>query len=503
MTTEQTAKPTTALTLPQRAAVALGSAETEKKLTLLVKESKTITEIKNGDGREQCHTAYMKLKNTRVAIEKTGKAARDDATKFSKAVIEEEHRLVGLISDEEDRLQKIRDAWDERIEAERQAKIEAERQRIADIQTRINDMRNAPLKAVGMPSAAIRHAAQLVADIVIDEQFAEFRDQAMTVRSDAFNKLEAAALAAEKQEAEAARLKEEREELARLRQEAEARRIENDRKVAEERAAQEARIAQQQAEFEAKRNAELAALEESRRQAEREAAEQRAKQEAELAQQRAELARQQAERDAEAAMQAKEAREAQEAAQALIAAEQERLRMERAAFEREQAEIAEAKRVQEEADRIAMEHTRLTEIAETFLNEAKQKKEAVEWAYSFNEEAYHGEEPTIEAAIAEALAEFDNNPEEHSDYFWVGQCKRFYAKGDADLVIDYLQECAYEECGEYAETYLDDVTDAERKELSDFITAWAARVDRSNFYTIEKAQKITVEAARRQLQETA
>ena len=66
---------TTELTLPQRAAVALGAAEHEKQLILLVAESKTITEIKNADGRTQCHAAYMKLKNARVAIAATSKTA--------------------------------------------------------------------------------------------------------------------------------------------------------------------------------------------------------------------------------------------------------------------------------------------------------------------------------------------------------------------------------------------------------------------------------------------
>ena len=80
------------LTMPERAAVALGTAEHEKTLIELSKKYADIVEIKNPAGREQTHGAYMMLKNARVSIEKAGKDARDDATKFSKAVIAEVDR---------------------------------------------------------------------------------------------------------------------------------------------------------------------------------------------------------------------------------------------------------------------------------------------------------------------------------------------------------------------------------------------------------------------------
>ena len=91
---------TNELTLPQRAAVALGAAEHEKQLALLVAEAQTITEIKNADGRTQCHATYMTLKNARVAISKTGKVAREDAKAFCDAVIAEERRLISIIEAE-------------------------------------------------------------------------------------------------------------------------------------------------------------------------------------------------------------------------------------------------------------------------------------------------------------------------------------------------------------------------------------------------------------------
>lgn len=128
---------TTALTVVQRASVALGATEHEKKLVELAKQSVAITTISNNGGLQECHAARMRLKNARIEIEKLGKSARDDATKFSKAVIAEEARLVALIEPEEKRLQAIQDAWDAAREAERIAHENAERERLARIQEAI------------------------------------------------------------------------------------------------------------------------------------------------------------------------------------------------------------------------------------------------------------------------------------------------------------------------------------------------------------------------------
>ena len=72
--------------------VALGSSKAEIDLVELASKSKTIVAITNKDGRTECHAAAMTAKDARVSIEKAGKAAREDATAFSKAVIAEERR---------------------------------------------------------------------------------------------------------------------------------------------------------------------------------------------------------------------------------------------------------------------------------------------------------------------------------------------------------------------------------------------------------------------------
>ena len=89
-------KPTTELTVTARAALALSSEQTRKDLKELVAKSANIREVKNAAGRDECHGAAMALVRARTTITKTGKAAREDAAAFQKAVIAEEKSLIAI-----------------------------------------------------------------------------------------------------------------------------------------------------------------------------------------------------------------------------------------------------------------------------------------------------------------------------------------------------------------------------------------------------------------------
>ncbi|MCG2586538.1 hypothetical protein [Massilia sp. TS11] len=243
----ETTQAQTALTLPQRAAVALNSSKTEEDLRALVASSIDITEVKNSAGRDQAHAIGMRLRTARTSIEKTGKAAREDAKEFCAAVIAEERRLIDIIQPEEQRIIKMRDDYDAAIEAERQAKIAAERSRIEGIQNRIKEMANAPLSVIGAGSGAIGMKLSALLAVEIDDSFAEFKDQAASARASSLEALEraygaalqaeeSARIAEEQRRAEAARIEAERAELAALRAEKEAReraQAEQDRVAAE------------------------------------------------------------------------------------------------------------------------------------------------------------------------------------------------------------------------------------------------------------------------------
>jgi hypothetical protein len=289
---------TKALTVIERAALALGTDDDDKTLIALAAKSADIIEIKNAAGRTQCHAAAMELGRVRIATTKTGKDAREDANAFQKAVIVEVARRIAFIEPEERRLLALRDAWDEAREAEKRAKAEAEAKRVAMIREHIEDIRAIAVRAVGRSGAAIQVEIVDLAELGIDiSRFAEFTGEAEQVRAATLEKLRELRTAAFAREAEAKRLAEERAALEReraalveqQRQDAAAR-AEQERKDAEARAAREADERAQREREEAERR-EQQAREDAKRRAAFEAEQQR------LAAERAEVARRQAEVD--------------------------------------------------------------------------------------------------------------------------------------------------------------------------------------------------------------
>ena len=312
--------PVAALTVIERASIALDASNTEKALMALVEKSKTITEVKDSAGRAQCHRAAMDLADARIAIQKTGKSARDDATKFSKAVIAAEASLIAITQPEEARLLAIRNAWDEKIEAEKAAAAAAERSRVTAIATKITDIK--AYAALAMQCRTSERVAGLIAKVadmpITAEVFAEFEDEAIEAKRVTMEQMEQVEQRLQADEAERSRIKAE--------QEAEAARL----------AAERAELARQQAEAaaaQAKAAADLKAAQEAQAKADQEAAAARAAAEAEAQAKRdAEAAELQRQRDAFAAEQSA-ARAAQQAEAARLQAQADELARQRAELE--------------------------------------------------------------------------------------------------------------------------------------------------------------------------
>ena len=328
--TTQAAPATTALTLPQRAAVALGAVDFEAKIKEQVAASTDITAVIDPAGREQAHRIGMNLLKLRTGIKAVGEAARKDATDFSKAVIAKEKDLIALITPEENRVFELRDAYDTKVEAEKQAAIAKERERITAIQADIAAIHDAPLELVGKSAVDIQAAAATVAAIVVDkERFAEFEKDAAKVVAEVSAKLASLHAAAVANEEEAARIAAERAELAQLREAAaEARRIaqvEADRIAAQRQAEDDRRAAlaaEQEAEALRQREAHAAEL---KKQADAQAEQNRLEQ-VEIARQRQELLEMQAAAaeaarlaQVEADRMANDAAQAEQAAQLAVA----------------------------------------------------------------------------------------------------------------------------------------------------------------------------------------
>ena len=335
----------------ERAKQALTVCATEAALAELAAKSRDIVTITNADGYQQVHGARMALKTMRVTIEKTGKAAREDATAFQKAVIAEERRLIGIIAPEEERLGTLQTAWDEARAAEKRAKEEAERARVQAIQTKLAKLAALPevYTSALPPTDIARVIEQIEGGLTFDYQ--EFAPQAEAARQAALVALRRSHVeAVEREEREAA---EEAARAAKAAQEA-AEAAEREAKAKAAREAEEKRLREERARFEAeqaearrKSEAERARIAEEERKAReaREAEEarlraQREAEEAKLAEQRAELERQQreqAERQAEIERKEREAK----------AAEEERAWLEKREEERKAAEAARERADQE------------------------------------------------------------------------------------------------------------------------------------------------------------
>ena len=266
----------TELQVIERAQTALGFVERKAQLTALAHTSVRIVAITNTAGRDECHAAAMVLKNTRVDIQKVGKEAREDATKFSKAVIVTEGELVGIIQPEETRLLAIRDAYDKAIEDAKLAEAAAETARVEALQAKVDAIRAAPGMLIGQPADAL--ASWLSAfklEEPTEEVFGELIEAARYARESTIARVQHMHTAQVAHEAEQAKIIAERAELAELRA-AQDTRLEAQKKAADEARGEADRIAgierdrlAEAARAEAKRLADIAAEQAVKDEAER------------------------------------------------------------------------------------------------------------------------------------------------------------------------------------------------------------------------------------------
>ena len=288
MTTTQLA------TLPpvERAIAALSFETVRAEVSKLATQYADITAISNKAGRDQAHAAAMTLKNRRVEIQRRAKEVREDAVAFQKAVIAKGDELAALIEPEEQRLLKLRDAWDAEQERIKREAAEAEQRRKQGHEAKIADIRSVVVDSSGKSALCLQHIISgLEMEDVSEASFEEYAPVASRAKAETLDKLRAMKAEAEareaeqarikaEQEAEAKRLAAEREELARLRAEADARRKEEEAKAAEARAAEAARLAAERAEIAKQREEQEAKARAERAELERQAAELRAQQEA-------------------------------------------------------------------------------------------------------------------------------------------------------------------------------------------------------------------------------
>lgn len=285
------------------------------------KYSNVVYDLTTTKGDKEARQARAELVKVRTSADK---AYKD----WNQPILEQQRIArdkVAYIKGEVDKLEKPIDdqikADEDRREAERKAKAEAEVVRIKTIRDRINVIAGLPLAVISMGSEQISAVISDLSSMPLNEErFAEFLDEAVRLTEEMKIKLAEVRDAALAREQEAARIERERQELeqARARQEAEAA-LERERLAREAQALEDAR---QQQEEEANRQRIIA--EESQRQAAVNAAKDA--------------------QDAAAAIRAQQDAFAEErkAAERVLREEQDRIRELRAELARERAEQAAA-----------------------------------------------------------------------------------------------------------------------------------------------------------------
>jgi len=251
------------LTVLERAKQALSIEYTEAQLKTLSGKFSDIAEIKDDDDYSLVKGACREFQKVRVSIEKTGKAARDDANKFAKAVISEEKRLLKIFVPEENRLKALRKDVDDKHIREAAEKLAKETARKEAIEGKILYIRSFAENLFGQDVASLEGALDIVENIQITEDaYQEYEDNAVIAKNAVVTKLSAAI--AERKELEI--LRAQQEDKARIQAEAQAK---LDAESAKLRAQQDA-IDKEKAEIEAAKHAEAEKkLAEERKEAEK------------------------------------------------------------------------------------------------------------------------------------------------------------------------------------------------------------------------------------------
>lgn len=110
-------------------------------LQKLVEETKgvTVSDFTNKAQLKLVKDSRLKLRDARLSITKAGKAIREDALKFQKAVVAKEKELVGIIEPEEERLGALEDrAEKEREVNDRKELLPRRRERLVAADPQIN-----------------------------------------------------------------------------------------------------------------------------------------------------------------------------------------------------------------------------------------------------------------------------------------------------------------------------------------------------------------------------
>lgn len=113
------------------------------------------------------------------------------------------------------------------------------------------------------------------------------------------------------------------------------------------------------------------------------------------------------------------------------------------------------------------------------------KETGTQYSWSTDEERFHDQCDSVEAAIAAAV-DYHGDDMEVGGTVYVGEVMRVDTAQliSADSIIENMQCQAYEHAGEASEDYLASVTSEQEKELARLVAAWADSVEKPNFWKV-------------------
>ena len=179
-----------------------------------------VYDVTTTKGMDAAKRGRQEIRGYRTSLENKRKEIKAPALDLCRRIDSEAQRITAALVELEDPIDATIKAEETKKEAERQARIEAERVRIATLQDKVAQIANYPAQFVGSLSIFIFDAiSALRSQNPRESEFAEFLGQAIEAKQKAIETLGVMMETQKAHEVEQDRIKAEREELTRLRAE--------------------------------------------------------------------------------------------------------------------------------------------------------------------------------------------------------------------------------------------------------------------------------------------
>jgi len=204
---------------------------TDVSLEKLREKYAVVPDVESKEGYETVRLGLAEIRTLRTSVEKRRKELKADAISYGKRVDGEAGRITGILQAIEEPMRIAKSNFDEAKEAEKQAKIQAEQERVAGIKAKITAIRTIPLDYADATSEEIEKAsAQLIKDFSMEhEGFDEYAEEATVAKGEVLQTLSILMSKSIAREKEDERLKKEQAKL-----DAERLKLERERKAQEE-----------------------------------------------------------------------------------------------------------------------------------------------------------------------------------------------------------------------------------------------------------------------------